>query len=106
MTFAYRSTVLSLDLATKLISADIRLHNLEAVKPDHSIIFVANHFTRIETFLLPHQLTKHTGRTVWSLGADDLFKGRIGAFLRAVGTVSTKDPDRDKTIIRSLLTGE
>lgn len=104
--FAFTTTNWALRLATKLIKADVRLHNVEVIRPDMAIIFVVNHFTRLETVLLPYQIYKHTGMEVWSLAAAELFAGRIGDYLRTMGTVSTQDPDRDTVIIRSLLKGD
>lgn len=104
--FAFTSTKWALRLASRLIKADVRLHNLGVLEPDMSIIFAVNHFTRLETVLLPYELNKHTGQEVWSLAADELFVGRIGQYLRTMGTVSTEDPDRDKVIVRSLLKGD
>ena len=104
-TFALSLTKWSLDLATKLIKADVRLHNAEVIKDDMAIIFVVNHFTRLETMLLPYVMHKYTGLEVWGLAAAELFQGRIGQFLSSVGTISTKDPDRDKIIVHSLLNG-
>lgn len=104
-TQALTMTKWALDLASRLIKADVRLHNAEVVKPDEAIIFVVNHFTRLETMLLPYTLYKNTGLEVWSLADGALFKGRIGNYLRSTGTVSTADPDRDKVIVKSLLTG-
>lgn len=95
-----------LDLGSKLIKSDVRLHNLSAIQDDMAIIFTVNHFTRLETILLPYVLYKHTGREIMGLAAAELFAGRIGRFLESTGTVSTKDPDRDKIIVRSLLQGE
>ena len=105
-TQALTMTKWALDLASRLIKADVRLHNAEVVKPEDSIIFVVNHFTRLETMLLPYTLYKNTGLEVWSLASGGLFKGRIGNYLRSTGTMSTEDPDRDKVIVKSLLTGE
>ncbi|MFA6244990.1 MAG: 1-acyl-sn-glycerol-3-phosphate acyltransferase, partial [Candidatus Hydrogenedentales bacterium] len=104
--FAVKSTKWTLDIATRFIKANIRLHNLEALEDDMAAIFVVNHFTRVETVLLPYAIHKHTGKEVWSLAAAELFKGRIGQYLLAMGNVSTKDPDRDAIIVRSLLKGE
>ncbi|MBI5094356.1 MAG: alpha/beta hydrolase [Candidatus Hydrogenedentes bacterium] len=104
--FAFQSTKWTLDIATRLIQADIRLHNAEVIKDDQAIIFVVNHFTRLETLLLPYVLHKQTDKVIWSLAAADLFVGRIGSYLRSAGNLSTKDPDRDKTIIHSLLKGD
>lgn len=104
-TQALTMTKWALDLASRLIKADVRLHNAGAVRPGDSIIFVVNHFTRLETMLLPYTLYKNTGLEVWSLASGGLFKGRIGQYLRSTGTVATDDPDRDKVIVKTLLTG-
>lgn len=104
-TFGYRLTKWTLDVATRLVRANVRVHNAEAITDDMAIIFVVNHFTRLETLLLPYFLHRHTGREVWSLAAGELFVGKVGAFLRSTGTISTKDPDRDQTIVKTLLAG-
>ena len=101
--FPFTPTRWALRLASRLIKADVRVHNTEVIQDDMAIIFAVNHFTRLETILLPYELNKHTGKEVWSLAAGELFVGRIGKFLRSMGTVSTRDPDRDKVIVRSLL---
>lgn len=103
---AFELTKWSLHLATRLIKADMRVHDSDALDDDMSIIFVVNHFTRLETLLLPYVLHQKTGRIIWSLAADELFKGRIGRYLNSTGAVSTKAPDRDTTIVHSLLSGE
>ena len=103
---ALQLTKWMLDLSARLVKARVRLHNVEVVEPDMAIIFVANHFTRLETLLLPYIIHQHTRLEPWSLAAASLFHGRIGQYLKAVGSVSTEDPDRDQIIIRSLLRGD
>ncbi len=105
-TFALSVAKWVLDLGTKLIKSDVRLHNAAVIQDDMAIIFTVNHFTRLETILLPYVLYKQTGREVMALAAAELFAGRIGRFFESTGTVSTKDPDRDKIIVRSLLQGD
>lgn len=104
--FAYRTTGLLIKALSGLSRARIRLHGQENVPPSGSLLFVVNHFTRLETILLPYFLDRVTGRPVWSLADHTLFKGALGAYLDRVGAVSTTDPDRDRLIIKSLITGE
>src|SRR5512138_2975534 len=83
----------------------VNIHGRELI-PDGSLIFVINHFTRIETLLLPYHIYSLTGRPVWSLADASMFGGTFGKVLDAVGAVSTKAPDRDRLIVKSLLSGE
>jgi len=74
--------------------------------PDGSIIFVVNHFTRFETLLLPYHIYTHTHVPVWSLAHHSFFEGPLSGFLKRAGAVSTRNPDRDRLIVKTLLTGE
>jgi esterase/lipase/1-acyl-sn-glycerol-3-phosphate acyltransferase len=103
--FAYRTTGVALKTLAGLLKARIRIHQKENI-PDGSIIFVVNHFTRIETLFLPYHIHKITRVPAWSLADYQLFDGPLGVFLDKVGAVSTHNPDRDLLIIKSLLTGE
>lgn len=102
---AYLTTGMAIQVLSWLSNANLVIHGEENI-PSASCIFVVNHFTRIETFLLPHQIYSLTGVPVWSLANADLFQGGFGRYIEMIGAVSTKDPHRDKLITRSLLTGE
>ena len=103
--YAYRTTGLAINTLSRILKARIQVHDQERI-PDGSLVFVINHFTRLETLLMPYHIFKIIDRPVWSLASDILFKGALGGFLDNVGAVSTKHPDRDRLIIKSLLTGE
>lgn len=103
--FAYRTTSLAIKTISALSKAQINIHGPENI-PKGAVVFVINHFTRIETMFLPHHLFRLTGVPVWSLADYALFKGMPGKFLESIGGVSTKDPHRDQLIIKTLLTGE
>lgn len=103
--FAYRTTGFAIKTLSNLSKARVNIYGDENI-PDGSIIFVINHFTRIETLLLPSYIFKLTQVPVWSLASADLFGGAIDNFLDNMGAISTADPDRDRLIVKTLLTGE
>jgi len=103
--FAYRTTGLAIRALSNLSKARLRLHG-QANVPAGSLIFVVNHFTRIETLLMPYVIHQLTRRPVWSLADAEFFRGPFSRLLEQVGAVSTRDPERDRLIIKSLLTGE
>ncbi len=103
--FAYFTTSLAVKTLANLSRLNVMIHGKENI-PDGSIIFVSNHFTRFETLLLPCNINQLTSTPAWSLADHSLFKGPLGTFLDKIGAVSTKDPDRDLLIVKTLLTGE
>jgi len=104
--FAYRMAGFAIKTLAGLSKARIYIHGKENI-PDGSVIFVINHFTRIETLFLPYHIYNLTNNIpVWSLADYSLFKGTFGEVLEKLGVVSTRDPDRDLLVVKSLLTGE
>ena len=103
--FAYRTTGLAIKALSSLSKARTRLHG-ESRIPGGAVIFVINHFTRLETVLMPYVVNRATGQPVWSLADAEFFKGPLAAFLDSVGAVSTRSPDRDRLIVKTLLSGE
>jgi len=55
---------------------------------------------------MPYHIYRITGKPVWSLAHHTLFKGAFGTFLEKIGAVSSEDPDRNRLIIKTLLTAE
>jgi esterase/lipase/1-acyl-sn-glycerol-3-phosphate acyltransferase len=103
--FAYRTTGLAIKTIAGLTRARLNIHGMENI-PGGPTIFVVNHFTRIETFLLPYHLHRLTGTPVWALAAAELFVGKFGRYLEQLGAVSTRMPDRDRLMVKTLLTAE
>ena len=102
---AYLATGRMIAMLEAFSKVKVFLHGRENI-PKGSIIFVMNHFTRIETLLLPYHIYLLTGIPVWSLADASLFDGPLSGLLEMVGAVSTRNPDRDKLIVKTLLTGE
>lgn len=102
---AYLATGQMITLMQSFSRIKVITHGQELI-PAGSIIFVVNHFTRIETLLLPYHIYSLTRVPVWSLADYSFFEGPMSGFLEKVGAVSTKNPDRDRLIVKSLLTGE
>ncbi len=69
------------------------------------ILFVSNHFTRFETFILPYVIDRYTHRNVHSLAHWSLFRGKFGDYLRSIGAMSTRDPTVKTAIVEELLRG-
>lgn len=100
-TFRYTSYLVA--ILQKIIGSNFSVTGLENVPKDHPVMFVSNHFTRIETFIVPYLINKYTKRQVRSLAASVLFSGLLGRFLKNLGTISTQDPNRNKIIISDLV---
>ncbi len=102
---AYLASGHVIALMEALSKVNVNIHGRENI-PDGSLVFVVNHFTRIETLLLPYHIYHLTNRPVWSLADAALFSGALGQILETLCTLSTKAPHRDRVIVKSLLTGE
>jgi len=104
--FAYELSSYSLKSFSGLSKANTIISGRENI-PEGSIIFTANHFTRIETIFLPYHLYNITKKHVWSLAAAELFSVPVlQGLLSKLGAVSTRDPHRDEVILKTLLSGK
>ncbi|MBP7734534.1 MAG: alpha/beta hydrolase [Spirochaetes bacterium] len=94
---------ITLDTIFKASGTDLRVHGLENV-PDQPVLYVVNHFTRMETFLMPYIIKKKLRKYPISLADRSFFSGKMGEFMDRVGAVSTADQNRNAILIGSLLT--
>ncbi|MDY7031717.1 MAG: alpha/beta hydrolase [Thermodesulfobacteriota bacterium] len=97
-------SVLTLRLLEKFIKADIVIKGGEGI-PENPVLFVVNHFTRVETILLPYIIRKATNNIPNSLADSSFFKGKLGDYMKTVGTLSVDTPHRNDIIIGDLITG-
>ncbi|AKF25017.1 acyltransferase [Sulfurovum lithotrophicum] len=93
----------AIGIIRKLSGANITVSGEEI--PDSPVLFVANHFTRFETFVVPHMLYEKYGRISRSLADDKVLAGLLGKFMRSMGTLSNRNRNRDCIIIEDLLKG-
>lgn len=103
--FAYRMAGYAIKAFTDLSRARVRTYGRENI-PKGALIFAINHFTRIETLLIPYQLHRLTGLTFWNLADYELFDAGLAGIFNRLGVVSTRNPDRDRLMVKTLLTGE
>jgi esterase/lipase/1-acyl-sn-glycerol-3-phosphate acyltransferase len=103
--FAYRTTGLAIKTLSNFIKARVALHGTQNI-PQGSKIFVVNHFTRLETMLVPYYLERQLKMPIWSLASSEFYGGKLGRVLEALGAISNKDPNRDRLIVKSLLTND
>ncbi len=104
--FAFKLSSYTLKTLSGFSRARITIQGQSNI-PEGSVVFCANHFTRIETVFLPHHIHTITGKQVWSLAARELFDvPLLEGLLRRLGAVSTHAPDRDDLLLKTLLSGD
>lgn len=104
--FAFKLSSYTLKTLSGFSRARITIQGQSNI-PEGSVVYCANHFTRIETVFLPHHIHTITGKPIWSLAAKELFDVPVlEGFIRRLGAVSTDAPDRDDLLLKTLLSGE
>jgi esterase/lipase/1-acyl-sn-glycerol-3-phosphate acyltransferase len=93
-----------IDLLHRVLGLSIQVEGLENIT-DRPTLFVVNHFTRMETFIVPYVLHKHAERELRALADDGLFKGLFGEYLKRIGAYSIHEPLRNRLIVGDLVTG-
>jgi len=95
-----------------LVEAFLRVSRVKVIVngiervPLKSSIFVSNHFTRLETMILPYVIYTRLGITPRSLTANYVFDAFPKDFMESVGSVPLNFPDRDELVAGSLIKGE
>jgi hypothetical protein len=102
---SFRYAAIALKVLEKVLGSKFTVNGIENL-PNQPILFVSNHFTRFETFVVPYLIYKNTGRQVRCLADSGLYYGTLGKFLNSVGTISTKNINRDNIILKDLITAQ
>lgn len=82
----------------------LRIDGLDNLR-ENPTLFVVNHFTRTETFIIPYLLHKLRGESARTLAHHSLFRGLLGRYISRLGAVSIKEEERDSMIVGDLMTG-
>ena len=101
---ALQTTALTLRALDRLLKSNFHADGLENLS-ERPTMYVINHFTRAETFIMPYIIWKYAGHYCRSLADAKLFKGPLANYFQQTGVVSTKQKDRDKLIIGNLMSG-
>ncbi len=100
----FKATSAMIDMLQHVLKFSIHVEGLENIS-DQPTLFVVNHFTRMETFIVPYVLHKHTDKELRALADSALFKGLFGEYLHRMGARSTHEPLRNRQIIGDLAAG-
>ena len=95
----------AIKILDKLLGTKFNIEGIENIK-DRPTLFVANHFTRVETVLLPYIIYKYCKKQTRSLADKNLFNGMVGDFLTNTGCVATNDHLRNNKILSNLIKGD
>ncbi|MCV6607271.1 MAG: alpha/beta hydrolase [Campylobacterales bacterium] len=101
----YSTVKYILELFEKLFDTSIEVNGAKNLKTENPTLFVANHFTRFETFLLPYLLHNYQKKRVRVIADKSVFVRYLGALLEKIGAVSVDNPKRDEIIISDLIQG-
>lgn len=93
------------EAALKVSRVKVIVNGIDEV-PDKSVVFVSNHFTRVETILLPYIIYTRLGIIPRSLTASSVFNALPKDFMESVGSISVDHPNRDNLAVKSLVSGE
>jgi esterase/lipase/1-acyl-sn-glycerol-3-phosphate acyltransferase len=88
------------------LDVQIRVHGLTAQLSAGGGIVVANHFTRLETFVIPFVLHREMQMIVRILAAPMFFTNNVfGDYLVSIGAIPTNYPHKYECIARDILRG-
>jgi esterase/lipase/1-acyl-sn-glycerol-3-phosphate acyltransferase len=102
----YAITRFMISRLARRLDVQIRLHGAGEQFASGGGIIVANHFTRLETFVIPFVLYKELRLTVRIIAAPMFFSNKMfGNYLLSIGALPSDYPDKYDIIARDILHG-
>lgn len=101
----FKSTTYLIEMVESLLETNIHFHGEKHLSNESPILFVANHFTRFETFIMPYIIHAHSKMEVGSLADKSIFVGYFEKYLNKIGALSTEHEHRNEIILGDLITG-
>lgn len=101
----YSSSNYVIRMVESILDTNIHLHGKKNILHDAPTLFVSNHFTRFETFIMPYIIYTESQMRARSLADHSVFVGYLGKFMNRVGTLSTNHEHRNEIILGDLMTG-
>ena len=101
----FKSTTYLIEMVESLLETNIHFHGEKHLNNESPILFVANHFTRFETFIMPYIIHAHSKMDVGSLADKSIFVGYFEKYLNKIGALSTEHEHRNEIILGDLITG-
>ena len=103
--FVYSSSSFMLKVVDTILQTNIHVHGQKYLKESVPTLFVANHFTRFETLIMPYVIDVQSEKRIRSLADRSLFTGLLGTYLKHSGALSTADPHRNNIIVGDIMSG-
>ena len=102
----YDTTLSLVEMLRVMTRANVVIKGLENVQKDTTNIFIANHFSRIETLLIANLIYKKNNMKVRALADHSIFVDKTKEYFKKLGLVDTADKKRDIIILNDLIEGE
>ncbi len=103
--FVYNSSGFMLKIINTILQTNLHIYGEKHLKKGGPTLFVANHFTRFETLMMPYVINSRSDRKIRSLADRSLFTGLLGTYLQHSGALSTADKNRNEIIVSDLMSG-
>ena len=102
----YDATLGFVKVVKLITNAHVNIKGLENIKTNTTNIFIANHFSRIETLLIANIIYKKSAIQVRALADHSIFVDKTKEYFKNIGLVDVADKKRDIIILNDLIEGK